>query len=227
MTSLPLLAWLSPAFPVGAFAYSHGLEWSFEAGDIQNAASLQSWLSDLIEHGSIRSDLVLAALSHRAIVEVRDQSLYAIAELACALAPSAERSLETLQQGNSFMRIARDAWGCEALDRLKLVWPGDVAYPVALGVLAAGHNMERGTLLSAFGLAFVSNLVSAAIRLGAIGQTDGQRVIVALLPQVSTAADFAADATLDDIGSHLGSCTFRSDLASLRHETQYTRIFRS
>ena len=220
---LPLIAWLSPLFPVGAFAYSHGLEWAHEAGDIRNAATLEAWVLDLAEHGSLRTDCVMLALAHGAAARSDGPALGDLAELAAALSPTPERRLETLQQGNSFIRIARDAWPCAALDLLRRVHDGDIAYPVALGVTAAGHGVGKAQLLPAFGLAFVSNLVSAAIRLGVIGQTDGQRVIAALLPVLERTAAFAATASLDD----LGGCAFRSDIASLRHETQYTRIFRS
>ncbi len=218
--NLLLMAWLSPAFPVGSFAYSHGLEWAHEAGDVHDAASLQSWLKVLADHGSLRTDSVLLALSYQASRGGDPAALAEIAELAAALAPSSERHLETIQQGNSLMRIARDAWPCAALGRLP---PGNVAYPVALGVLAQGHHVPMEALLPAFGMGFISNLTSAAIRLGVIGQTDGQRVLKALMPDIEAAAAFAQTATLDD----LGACAFRSDLSSLRHETQYTRIFRS
>ena len=220
---LPLISWLSPLFPVGAFAYSHGLEWAHEAGDIRNAATLKAWVLDLAEHGSLRTDSVMLALAHGAAARSDGPALGDLAELAAALSPTPERRLETVQQGNSFIRIARDAWPCAALDLLRRVHDGDIAYPVALGVTAAGHGIGKAQLLPAFGLAFVSNLVSAAIRLGVIGQTDGQRVIAALLPMLERTAAFADTASLDD----LGGCAFRSDIASLRHETQYTRIFRS
>jgi urease accessory protein len=242
------MAWLSPSFPVGSFAYSHGLEWAHEAGDVHNASTLQNWLTSLANHGSLRTDTALLALSYKAsqINEetnlqppqnvqtskatnrsscagmtkvLNNTNLNEIIELASALAPSCERHLETIQQGNSLLRIAKDAWPCDALTQLQ----GNVAYPVALGVLAQGHNVQLETLLPAFGMAFISNLTSAAIRLGIIGQTDGQRTIKALLPAIETMAEFAKTATLGD----LGACAFRSDIASMRHETQYTRIFRS
>jgi urease accessory protein len=235
------MAWLSPSFPVGSFAYSHGLEWAHEAGDVHNASTLQNWLTSLANHGSLRTDAVLLALSYKAsqineelnlqkaptlrsssagMTKVSSNTnLNEIIELASALTPSCERHLETIQQGNSLLRIARDAWNCDALTQLH----GDIAYPVALGVLAHGHAVPLETLLPTFGIAFISNLTSAAIRLGVIGQTDGQRTIKALLPAIETMAEFAKTATIDD----LGSCAFRSDIASMRHETQYTRIFRS
>lgn len=220
---LPLMVWLSPAFPVGAFAYSHGLEWAFEAGDLHDAATLRDWLDALVGHGSLRNDLILFATSFRATVSQDGQTLAEIAELALALANSGERRLETVTQGNAFLAAARAAWPCEAFTHLATAWPGDVAYPVAVAVAAAGHGLPLAPSLEAYGLAFVANLVSAAVRLGIVGQTDGQRITAGLVPALHGAAASAGTATLDD----LGACAFRSDLAALRHETQYSRLFRS
>ena len=220
---LPLLVWLSPSFPVGAFAYSHGLEWAVEAGDINNAATCQSWISDLLVHGSGYNDAIIVAATHRAITGRDSAALGEVAELAAAMQPSSERHLEATAQGNAFLTAARAAWEVPSLALLKSAWDGDVAYPVAVGVLSAGHGITLPTTLDAFLLAFSANLVSAAVRLGPIGQTDGQRILAALMPTIRETAKRASDSTLDD----LGSTAFRSDLASLRHETQYTRLFRS
>jgi urease accessory protein len=220
---LPLMIWLSPAFPVGAFAYSHGLEWAHEAGDVHDAASLDVWLRDLLEHGAARNDAILLATAYRAVHDGAWDEVARIAELAAALATSRERHLETTAQGNAFIQAARAAWPCGACDELARVWRGDIAYPVALGVASAGHDLPLAATLDAFLAAFVGNLVSAAVRLGVVGQTDGQRLIAALLPLVEETARAAHDATLDD----LGAAAFRSDLAALKHETQYTRLFRS
>jgi len=220
---LPLLVWLSPSFPVGAFAYSHGLEWAVEAGDINNAATCQSWISDLLVHGSGYNDAIIVAATHRAITGRDSAALGEVAELAAAMQPSSERHLEATAQGNAFLTAARAAWEVPSLALLKSAWDGDVAYPVAVGVLSAGHGITLPTTLDAFLLAFSANLVSAAVRLGPIGQTDGQRILAALMPTIRETAKRASDSTLDD----LGSAAFRSDLASLRHETQYTRLFRS
>lgn len=220
---LPLMVWLSPSFPVGAFAYSHGLEWAFESGDLHDAATLRDWLDALVSHGSLRNDLILFACAARAIETRDDAALIEIAELALALANSAERRLETVTQGNAFVSALRAAWPCAAIERLKAVWDADVAYPVAVAVASAGHNLPLPAALEAYGLAFVANLVSASVRLGIVGQTDGQKITAGLVPALQEAAHAAASATLDD----LGSCTLRSDIASLRHETQYSRLFRS
>lgn len=220
---LPLMIWLSPSFPVGAFAYSHGLEWAFEAGDLHDAESLHDWLDALVSHGSLRNDLVLFASAFRATQGQDDRALRDSAELALALAGSAERRLETVTQGNAFAAAQRSAWPCPAMERLPAIWPEDIAYPVAVAVASAGHELPLLASLEAYGLAFVANLVSAAVRLGVVGQTDGQRVTAALVPALHAAARRAESATLDD----LGSCALRSDIASLRHETQYSRLFRS
>jgi urease accessory protein len=221
--ALPLLAWLSPSFPIGAFAYSHGVEAAVEAGDITDAATLRDWIRDLVEHGGGRNDALLLAASWRAIDEGDHAALDPINDLARALSPSRERHLETLSQGNAFVAAILAAWPCAAMTALAARAPDGVAFPVALGVAAAGHGAPLRATLEASLLAFVSNMVSACVRLGPIGQTDGQKVIAGLLATIRAVADFAAGATLDDIGG----ASFRSDIASMRHETQYSRLFRS
>lgn len=220
---LAMMVWLSPAFPVGAFAYSHGLEWAVENGDVRDAATCRDWIADLLTFGSGRNDAVILASAWRAANSRDDAMLRHVAELAIALQPSFERRLETSAQGNAFVTAIRAAWPTGALDLLQRVWDGDVAYPVALGTTAAGHGICLRSTLDAALLAFVSNIVSAVLRLGPIGQTDGQRIIADLMRDIIQTADFASEATLDD----LGASAFRSDIASMCHETQYTRLFRS
>ncbi len=218
-----LMAWLSPAYPVGGFSYSSGIEWAVETGDIKDAESLRAWLAAMLSEGGGYCDAVLFAHAHRAIESEDDQTLRDIAELAAALAPTKERHLETTAQGNAFVEATRAAWPCAALDRLKETWDGPVAYPVAVAVAAAGHGVACEAALPAFLQALAANWVSAGVRLIPLGQTDGQRVVAALEPVVAQTAQRAAAAKLDDIGS----AVFRADLASARHETQYTRLFRS
>ena len=222
-SSLPLMVWFSPAFPVGAFAYSHGLEWAVETGAIHDGETARRWIADLLEMGSGRNDAILLAAAYRAASAGDAAALREVVELGVALQPTAERRLEATAQGNAFVTAARASWPCPTFDLLASAWPGDVVYPVAVGVAAAGHGLDLGQTLDAAMLAFVANLVSAAVRLGAIGQTDGQRVTAAPLPAVRATAATAATSTLDD----LGGAAWRSDIASARHETQYTRLFRS
>ncbi|MCU0884837.1 MAG: urease accessory protein UreF [Beijerinckiaceae bacterium] len=220
---LLLLSWFSPSYPVGAFAYSHGLEWAQEAGDLADASSLALWLTDLIERGAARNDAILAVAAWDAVTAGDWPEVAGIAELALAMAASTERRMETVTQGNAFLLATAAAHPVPELARLRQVAGPDLAYPVAVAVAAAGHGIAKADLLPAFILAFAANLVSAAVRLGIVGQTDGQRVLAGLMPCISKTAAALASASLDD----LGACAFRSDLASLRHETQYSRLFRS
>jgi urease accessory protein len=218
-----LMTWLSPSFPVGAFAYSSGIEWAVEQGDIGDAASLHRWLASMLADGSGFCDAVFLAQAHRAVSSHDDKTLRDIAELAAAFVPSRERQLETTTQGRAFIEIARTAWHCGGLDEVIAASGGVIVYPVAVGLVSAAHGIPLQPALHAFLHAVVSNWISAGSRLIPLGQTDSQRVLAQLEPVVAATATRALAATLDD----LGSATFRADLASLRHETQYTRLFRS
>ena len=212
---LKLLTWLSPAFPTGAFAYSHALEWAVEAGDLGSEAALLPWLEDVLRHGAGHTDAVLLRHAYRAGT-VSD--LFAVAALAEAAANSRERRSETLGQGDAFAIAAR-VWGAPLLDAIGRAVP----YPVAVGALARAQGVPEDQ--AAIGLlhAFAANLVGAAVRLIPLGQTAGLRVLAALEPGIHAVAAASRDTALDDIG---GAC-FRSDIAAMRHETQYTRLFRT
>ena len=218
-----LLTWLSPAFPVGAFAYSSGIEWAVEAGDVTDAASLRDWLAAMLADGSGFCDGVLLAQTHRAAVAKDVGALREIAELAAAFVPSRERLLETSTQGRAFIDIARSAWACDGLEALISACDGAIVYPVAVGLVSAAHQIPLVPTMHGMLHALVSNWISAGARLVPLGQTDSQRILAALEPAVVATATRALSASIDD----LGSATFRADLASLRHETQYTRLFRS
>jgi len=218
-----LMTWLSPAFPVGAFSYSSGIEWAVEAGDIADAASLRDWLAAMLTNGSGFCDGVFLAQVHRAASARDDALLREIAELAAAFVPSRERQLETSTQGRAFIEIARAAWSCDGLDECVAACGGPIVYPIAVGIVSAAHAIPLPSAMHAFLHALVSNWISAGARLVPLGQTDSQRILAALEPVVVSTARRALEASLDD----LGSATFRADLASFRHETQYTRLFRS
>lgn len=207
---LRLLAWLSPAFPVGAYAYSHGLEQAVEDGDVTDGDALCGWLTDILRHGSGHNDAILLRHAHRAGVDVT-----ALNDLAVALALSRERRMETLDQGTAFV-AAVAPWQAPRL-------PDRVAYPIAVGAVAGHHGIDEDTTAAAYLQAFAANLISAAVRLVPLGQTTGLRVLAALESAILEVATATRTATLGD----LGGCTFRSDLAAMRHETQYTRLFRS
>lgn len=218
-----LLIWLSPSYPVGAFSYSSGIEWAVEAGDIKSAETLRQWLGAMLTAGAGFNDSVFFVQTHRAVTRGDDAALTEIAELAAAFVPSRERLLETVTLGRAFVEVTTAAWPCTALGRLHDLWRGPVAYPVAVGVACAGHGIPLGSSLQAFLTAVVANWVSAGVRLIPLGHTDSQRLLQALGLAVAATAQRALAATPDD----LGSATFRADLAGMRHETQYTRLFRS
>ena len=218
-----LMAWLSPAYPVGAFSYSSGIEWAVEAGDIKDAATLRQWLAGMIGAGGGFCDAVIFVHAHRAVAANDDAALRAAAELAAALVTSKERLLETTTQGRAFLEATRASWPCPALARLDAVWPGAVALPVAVGVTCAGHDIACEPALHAFLHALAANWISAGVRLVPLGQTDGQRVLAALEGDIGACAARALATPLTEIGS----CAVRADIAGMRHETQYTRLFRS
>jgi urease accessory protein len=218
-----LMAWLSPSYPIGAFSYSSGIEWAVEAGDIADAAALGQWLAVVIAEGGGFCDATFFVHAHRAAASNDDAALRTVAELAAVFSPSKERHLETTAQGRAFLDTTRAAWPAPALDRLTAVWDGAVALPIAVGVASAAHGIAVAPALHAYLHAMTANLISTGLRLVPLGQTDGQRVLAALEPVAAATAARALVTPLDQIGG----AAFRADLASMRHETQYTRLFRS
>ena len=215
MTSLPLLlTWLSPAFPTGGYAYSHGLEWAVQAGDVSDEPTAAEWLADLLRHGAGRSDAILLRHAYRCRTP---DALAGVQALAAAAQPCAERRGETLAQGTAFA-LAGAVWGAPLLAGM-----AEIAYPVAVGALTAAHGVAEDDATIGMLHAITANLVSAAVRLVPLGQTAGLRILAQFAPAIAAVALDTAHAALDDIG---GAC-FRSDIAAMRHETQYTRLFRT
>jgi urease accessory protein len=218
-----LMSWLSPSYPVGAYSYSGGLEWAVQAGDLKDADTLRDWLSVLLAQGVGFCDAVFFVHAHSAVGAEDDGALSVVSELACAFAASRERRLETTAQGGAFFDATHAAWPCAALERLRSVPTKPVAYPVAVAVAAAGHGITATPALHAYLHAVTANLISAGVRLIPLGQTDGQRVLAALASVVAEVAERALATPLDEVGA----AAFRVDIAGMRHETQYTRLFRS
>jgi urease accessory protein len=221
-----LMAWLSPSFPVGGFSYSHGIEAAVEAGLVTDRASLRAYVAAAIAHGAGRSDAMLFAAVWRAVA-AGDQSAFLWAtERAAAMRGTAELALECLSQGTAFLATVRSSW--PDLD-LKS-WIDELsqrdckaAYPVAVALCAAVSGVPVRQALCAYLQAFSAGLVAAGVKLVPLGQTDGQRIVAALELPIRDAADRTMATPLDD----LGSAAPMIDLLSMRHETQYTRLFRS
>ena len=220
-----LLAWLSPSFPIGAYSYSHGLEWAVEDGTVTDAATLAAWIGDILHHGTGRGDGILFAHAYRAAENDDPAALAELVELAAAFQPSKERHLEATAQGQAFLTTIRAAWPSPILTRLLSEMPADppMTYAVAVAVAAAAHGVPLAPALTGYLAAFVANLVSAGVRVIPIGQTDGQHIVAATAPMIEAIAVTALAAGLD----RLGGAAFRADIASMKHETQYTRLFRS
>jgi len=204
---LRLLTWLSPAFPVGAFAYSHGLEQAIRDGAVTDQHGLANWISALVTHGSAWTDAVLFRAAWAA---PDDAALDELAELAEALAPALERRRETLSQGEAFSAAVRPWLDLPALP-----------YPVAVGATAGRLDIPAAAALTAWLHAFCANLVSVAVRVVPLGQTQGVATIAALEPVILAAAARGACSTLDN----LGSASMLSDIAAMRHETLQPRLF--
>lgn len=225
-----LQTFLSPSFPVGAFSYSHGLEQAVDRGDVRNAAEVTRWLQDVLRFGAGRSDAILLKETYRAAISGDTETVSELRALALALQPSKERRLETSAQGTAFVRAIAASWlpagGTTAADLFRgLVSDsdGDWPYPVGAGLACAAHGIPEDAALTAYLHAFAANIVSAAIRTVPIGQSDGQTALAGLEPVIFEVAETGAAAGLDD----LGTSTFLADIASMAHETQYSRLFRS
>ncbi|PZM14007.1 urease accessory protein UreF [Rhizobium tubonense] len=213
---LRLMAWLSPAFPIGSFAYSGGLERAVHDGLVTNAADLSDWIAAIVQHGAVWNDAVLLVEAHRAAGDTK--RLGDAAELAEALAGSRERHQETMLLGEAFLSAA-SAWPHEVFSRLS----AKTAYPVAVGAVAGAHGVAPDKAVAAFLHSLASQSISAGIRLGVSGQKDGVAILASLEVLIAAVAAKAALSSLDD----LGSAAIQADIAALRHETQGTRLFRS
>lgn len=211
-----LLTWFSPAFPIGAFSYSHGLETAVEERLVVDRPSFEVWLHDVLRHGAGWNDAVLLRYGHA--FESRGKALDELIELAIALAPSAELELETCAQGQAFARTTGRVWSAEPSPD-----PGAIPYPIAVGVCVARHEVPIAATIEAYLHAFAANLTSASVRLVPLGQTDGLKALAAQEELIRT---LAADAIMADL-DQLGGFVPMLEWCSMRHETQYTRLFRS
>jgi len=205
---ITVMQWLSPAFPIGGFAYSHGLEWAIDKGYVSNREELKKWISDLLEYGSLKNDAILIKL----VLQGSDPK--EINELAMALCPASERLSETQLQGSAFCKIMREVWSLE-IDELTL--------PIALALAAKNESIDQNLVVPAYLHSFCSNLISVAMRLIPIGQTDGQKTLRELSPLISDSVRAVAKSDKDD----LGSACFLSDVSAMQHEYLQPRVFKT
>jgi urease accessory protein len=223
---LRLQTWLSPAFPIGSYSYSHALEWAVEAGYVLDRKTLVDWLKAGVCYGSGRNEAIFFGAAWRSTVDEDRTKLFEIAELAAAYRGTSEFALESSQQGIACLAVLRQVWPDRVLD-----WLSDIlrerrvqsSLAVILGVGCARQGIPANLALPAFLQSYLANLVTAGVRLIPLGQTEGQLAIAELEEAVLAASTKNQEATIDD----LGSAAFMVDLCSAMHETQYTRLFRS
>ena len=198
--------WFSPAFPIGAFSYSAGLETAIGNGIVGNRQALQSWLSMALRHGAAQTDAVIAAAAFTG-EDVND--------LCLSLCAGAERHLETSELGRAFTAVVNETHG--------LGLPTGLGYPVAVGMAGSALGLECRQLICAFLQSWCANQISVAVRAIPIGQLDGQHCLVALMPEIESAAGLALATPSDEIGSF----AMAAELVSLEHETAEQRIYRT
>ena len=219
---LRLQSWLSPSFPNGAYSYSHGLEWAVEAGDIHDRSSLVDWLEADLWYGSGRNEAIFFSEAYRCVIKSNQAGLTRVAELAAAFRGTSEFALESSQQATACLTTLRQVWPHPVLDSF-LEMNCQPVQAVVLGARSAAERIQVRAALPAFLQSYVANLVLAGVKLIPLGQTDGQLAISALEDAVLSSSTQGNCATLDD----LGSAAFMVELASIAHEAQYTRLFRS
>ena len=202
-----LQAWFSPAFPTGAFSYSHGVETAIQDGLITDGQSLQSWIATLLRHGSGRTDLLFIKAAYEGEQEAN--------ALCLALCASKERLQETTELGQAFSRVANTSYQSDL--------PDGLAYPVAVGLAARAEDLDLTLTLQGYLQAFAANLISVGVRAIPIGQQAGQHCLVGLYPVIEEVSEDAAEASLDEVGS----AALLSDVMAMKHETSSPRIYRT
>jgi urease accessory protein len=217
-----LLAWSSPGYPTGAFSYSHGLEWAVETGEVTNLQTLLDYITAVVSRGGGWVDAVLFAHTWRAVADTA--ALDAVSELASAFRGSSETALESRQQGTAFLNVTRKAWPHPTLDAFAQRHTGvPIAHCVVVALTCAAHGVALVPSLHSYLHAVAANLVSAGARLIPLGQTQAQIAIAQLSRTLADIVARALQTSLDDLGTAAPAV----ELCSLRHETQYTRLFRS
>ncbi|EFL88670.1 urease accessory protein UreF [Ahrensia sp. R2A130] len=205
-----LMTWLSPAFPVGGFAWSGGLEAAVANGLVTDRDALDQWLATSLSFGTARLDTYAVA----ALLANPDQS-EDVDDALLSMATTPEREAELLGMGDAFVRAARP-------------WAGDEnvaakTYPVAFAQLAGGLSLPATTVLQAFSHHLISAQIQAALRLMPLGQTAGVECLAECSDAISACAVAAQNATIDD----LSTSTFAMDIAAMQHRDLPSRIFRS
>ena len=204
---MTLQTWFSPAFPTGAFSYSHGIEAAIQDKLITDPDSLKHWISLLLSDGSGRNDGLFLTAGYEGVSDAN--------ALCLALCGSKERLCETTELGQAFGRVVKASYNLKLPDR--------TAYPIAVGMAAREVGLDLTLTLQSYLQAFASNLISVGVRTIPIGQQAGQDCLIGLYPVIEDITKEIKSATLDE----LGSATLMSDLMAMKHEKSAPRIYRT
>ena len=218
-----LLTWFSPSFPIGSYAYSHGLEYAIESKIVKNTSDLSDWISDFLHYGTCYNDGIIISNAYDAVTKNNLKKLEEISLIAKAFKPTKEISLESYQQGVSFAHAVSKSLNCKKFDKLITIINENISYVIAVACAGAVCNINKLDLVNAYFHAFISNLISAALRLMSIGQTESQILIIKFKKEVELLTNKILLNSLDD----LGSSVLIGDWCSAKHEKQYSRLFRS
>jgi urease accessory protein len=223
---LNLMTWLSPSFPVGGYVYSHGIEFAVEEGRVTDEHELCAWIKAALTQGAGRIDGALFKAAWLAVTEDDLVRVKWAVERADVMRGTAEMALESSAQGRAFLDTVLQTWKSEKLETVAKEIDAidrDITYAIAVAVVSAAAEIPLRQALLAYYHAFSANLVSAGVRLVPLGQIAGQRSMEALKGVITDTAQNALEGRFDD----LGAAAPLIDWASMKHETQYTRLFRS
>jgi urease accessory protein len=209
--------------PIGAYSYSQGLEWAVGAGTVHDAASAQAWIGDLMEYSIGPGEVAVLRRCMNAIATDDQAGLKAWNAWFRASRETSELRAETEQMGAALIKLMGDLDMLDAPVDAMLIGMGPMTLPAAFALAARGSGVEAEPAMTAYVWSWLENQVLAAMKAVPLGQVGGQRLLRALgsrIPSVVAAAQAGADADVVSFAPGLA-------LASARHETQYTRLFRS
>lgn len=220
------MMWLaSPALPVGGFSYSEGLEAAVEAGVVTDEAQALQWLRGQIQLGLARSELPVACAAHAAWAAGDIARLQALQTWVLATRETAELRRQTEQMGRSMLDWLRHLQPGHASLSLAATLPSAPVWPLAFALGAHALGLDAAQTAQALAFSWLENQVQAAMRVVPLGQSSGQRLLAALLPDLPPAVEQARN--LQDHMDDWQSFSPMLAILSSRHEAQYSRLFRS
>lgn len=220
---LTLLQLTSPALPVGAYSYSEGLESLIEGGWITTAGQLDRWLRESLATGSIAVEAAILRRAHRAWMAQDLNQLAYWNNWLSANRETMELQHQNWQMGRSLLKLLQDLYDRADWAEIQTAVGAECNLAIAFAIAAGLGSIDENTAVLGYLHSWASNLVSAGVKLIPLGQTAGQRLVLNLSESIVATCDRSA--TIPD--DRLFSCSWGLSLASMAHETQYSRLFRS